>query len=89
MLTYAGHCMLSLSLFLCVRVSMLQDRDLDCKLEEVREAGQNLPETQITDWLIQLLLGLHYMHDRFTPHHHAYLAPPPITITCLLQYKLG
>ncbi|XP_045573716.1 serine/threonine-protein kinase Nek11-like [Salmo salar] len=39
------------------------DRDLDCHLEEVREAGQSLPETQVTDWLIQLLLGLHYMHN--------------------------
>lgn len=41
-----------------------QDRDLDCKLEELRRAGGSLSEGQVLDWLTQLLLGLHYMHDR-------------------------
>uniref|UniRef100_A0A8C7N3W3 non-specific serine/threonine protein kinase n=1 Tax=Oncorhynchus kisutch TaxID=8019 RepID=A0A8C7N3W3_ONCKI len=49
----------------CIITEYCEDRDLDCHLEEVREAGQSLPETQVTDWLIQLLLGLHYMHNRF------------------------
>ncbi|KAI3360880.1 hypothetical protein L3Q82_012887 [Scortum barcoo] len=44
------------------------DRDLDCKLEEVRRSGQSLPELQVIDWFIQLLLGLHYMHDRRILH---------------------
>ncbi|XP_067094331.1 serine/threonine-protein kinase Nek11 [Osmerus mordax] len=52
----------------CIITEYCQDRDLDCKLEEVREAGQSLPETQIIDWLIQLLLGLHYMHERRILH---------------------
>lgn len=47
----------------CV-ISPPQDRDLDCKLEEVRRGGRSLPEVQVLDWFIQLLLGLHYMHDR-------------------------
>eukprot|EP00064_Thunnus_orientalis_P021984 superscaffoldBa00007027_g22159 len=49
----------------CIITEFCQDRDLDCKLEEVRRAGRSLPEIQVIDWLIQLLLGLHYMHDRW------------------------
>ncbi|KAK6326972.1 hypothetical protein J4Q44_G00026170 [Coregonus suidteri] len=52
----------------CIITEYCEDRDLDCQLEEVREAGQCLPETQVTDWLIQLLLGLHYMHNRRVLH---------------------
>ncbi|KAL0985311.1 hypothetical protein UPYG_G00155330 [Umbra pygmaea] len=52
----------------CIITEYCQDRDLDFKLEEVRKAGQSLPETQVTDWLIQLLLGLHYMHERRILH---------------------
>uniref|UniRef100_A0A4W5Q722 non-specific serine/threonine protein kinase n=1 Tax=Hucho hucho TaxID=62062 RepID=A0A4W5Q722_9TELE len=52
----------------CIITEYCEDRDLDCRLEEVREAGQSLPETQVTDWLIQMLLGLHYMHNRRILH---------------------
>ncbi|XP_053183691.1 serine/threonine-protein kinase Nek11 [Scomber japonicus] len=52
----------------CIITEYCQDRDLDCKLEEVRQAGRSLPEIQVIDWLIQLLLGLHYMHDRRILH---------------------
>ncbi|XP_070768054.1 serine/threonine-protein kinase Nek11 [Enoplosus armatus] len=52
----------------CIVTEFCQDRDLDCKLEEVRRAGRSLPELQVMDWLIQLLLGLHYMHDRRILH---------------------
>ncbi|XP_055771588.1 serine/threonine-protein kinase Nek11-like [Salvelinus fontinalis] len=52
----------------CIITEYCEDRDLDCHLEEVREAGQSLPETQVTDWLIQLLLGLHYIHNRRILH---------------------
>ncbi|XP_062279202.1 serine/threonine-protein kinase Nek11 [Scomber scombrus] len=52
----------------CIITEYCQDRDLDCKLEEVRRAGRSLPEIQVIDWLIQLLLGLHYMHDRRILH---------------------
>ncbi|KAG9345076.1 hypothetical protein JZ751_009617, partial [Albula glossodonta] len=44
------------------------DRDLDCKIEELREAGRTLPEPQVTEWFIQLLLGVHYMHQRRILH---------------------
>ncbi|KAM4600391.1 serine/threonine-protein kinase Nek11 [Polymixia lowei] len=52
----------------CLITEYCQDKDLDCKLEEVRETGRSLPETQVVDWLIQLLLGLHYMHNRRILH---------------------
>ncbi|XP_039973247.1 serine/threonine-protein kinase Nek11 isoform X2 [Xiphias gladius] len=52
----------------CIVTEYCQDRDLDCKLEEVRRAGRSLPEIQVIDWLVQLLLGLHYMHDRRILH---------------------
>ncbi|XP_040900701.1 serine/threonine-protein kinase Nek11 isoform X2 [Toxotes jaculatrix] len=52
----------------CIVTEYCQDRDLDCKLEEVRRAGRRLPEIQVIDWLVQLLLGLHYMHDRRILH---------------------
>ncbi|KAI4891922.1 hypothetical protein NFI96_004447 [Prochilodus magdalenae] len=40
------------------------DRDLDCKLEELRVEGKTLSELQVTQWLVQLLLGVDYMHQR-------------------------
>ncbi|XP_070692000.1 serine/threonine-protein kinase Nek11 [Pempheris klunzingeri] len=52
----------------CIVTEFCQDRDLDCKLEEVRRSGRSLPEPQVIDWLVQLLLGLHYMHDRRILH---------------------
>ncbi|KAM9353581.1 serine/threonine-protein kinase Nek11 [Symphorus nematophorus] len=52
----------------CIVTEFCQDRDLDCRLEELRRAGRSLPELQVVDWLIQLLLGLHYMHDRRVLH---------------------
>uniref|UniRef100_UPI0037E94F9A LOW QUALITY PROTEIN: serine/threonine-protein kinase Nek11 n=1 Tax=Semicossyphus pulcher TaxID=241346 RepID=UPI0037E94F9A len=52
----------------CIVTEYCQDRDLDCKLEEVRRCGRSLPELQVIDWLVQLLLGLHYMHDRRILH---------------------
>ncbi|KAM7382807.1 hypothetical protein PAMP_002514 [Pampus punctatissimus] len=52
----------------CIITEYCQDRDLDYKLEETRRAGQSLPEIQVINWLIQLLLGLHYMHDRRILH---------------------
>ncbi|XP_047455864.1 serine/threonine-protein kinase Nek11 [Mugil cephalus] len=52
----------------CIITEYCQDRDLDWKLEELRRAGRSLPESQVIDWLIQLLLGLHYMHERRILH---------------------
>ncbi|KAL3980110.1 protein cornichon [Sarotherodon galilaeus] len=52
----------------CIITEYCQDRDLDCKIGEVRRAGRSLPESQVIDWLIQLLLGLRYIHDRRDVH---------------------
>ncbi|KAG5271755.1 hypothetical protein AALO_G00183670 [Alosa alosa] len=52
----------------CIITEYCEDRDLDCKLEEQRAAGSWLLEAQVTEWLIQLLLGVHYMHQRRILH---------------------
>ncbi|XP_076745672.1 serine/threonine-protein kinase Nek11 [Maylandia zebra] len=52
----------------CIITEYCLDRDLDCKIGEVRRAGRSLPESQVVDWLIQLLLGLRYIHDRRILH---------------------
>ncbi|KAL2084676.1 hypothetical protein ACEWY4_020194 [Coilia grayii] len=44
------------------------DRDLHCKLAELRASGSWLSQAQVTEWLIQLLLGVHYMHQRRILH---------------------
>ncbi|KAJ8415655.1 hypothetical protein AAFF_G00402120 [Aldrovandia affinis] len=52
----------------CIITEYCEDRDLDCKIEELREAGRTLPEPQVTEWFIQLLLGVLYMHQRRILH---------------------
>ncbi|KAI1885651.1 hypothetical protein AGOR_G00206020 [Albula goreensis] len=52
----------------CIVTEYCEDRDLDCKIEELRQAGRTLPEPQVTEWFIQLLLGVHYMHQRRILH---------------------
>lgn len=44
---------------------LLQGRDLDCKIQEYKEAGIIFPENQIIEWFSQLLLGVDYMHGRY------------------------
>uniref|UniRef100_A0A4W4F8I7 non-specific serine/threonine protein kinase n=1 Tax=Electrophorus electricus TaxID=8005 RepID=A0A4W4F8I7_ELEEL len=52
----------------CIITEYCEDGDLDCKMEEMRVAGKTLSEGQISEWLIQLLLGLNYMHQRRILH---------------------
>jgi len=41
-----------------------QGGDLDVKIHECKKKGQVIPEYQVVEWLIQLLLAVQYMHDR-------------------------
>ncbi|RXM27242.1 Serine/threonine-protein kinase Nek11 [Acipenser ruthenus] len=43
-------------------------KDLDCKINECKEAGKTFPESQVLEWFIQLLLGVHYTHERRILH---------------------
>ncbi|XP_018590068.1 serine/threonine-protein kinase Nek11 [Scleropages formosus] len=52
----------------CIITEYCEDGDLDCKIEELRQAGRTLPESQVVEWFIQLLLGVHYMHERRILH---------------------
>lgn len=42
-----------------------QGRDLDCKIQEYKEAGKTFSDGQVIEWFIQLLLGVDYMHERY------------------------
>ncbi|KAM9164322.1 serine/threonine-protein kinase Nek11 isoform 4-T4 [Pangshura tecta] len=52
----------------CIITEYCEGRDLDCKIEEYKEAGKIFPESQIIEWFIQLLLGVNYMHERRILH---------------------
>ncbi|MBN3305525.1 NEK11 kinase, partial [Amia calva] len=52
----------------CIITEYCEDGDLDYKIEEYKEAGKTFEERQITEWVIQLLLGVHYMHERRILH---------------------
>ncbi|XP_045394585.1 serine/threonine-protein kinase Nek11 isoform X3 [Lemur catta] len=52
----------------CIITEYCEGRDLDCKIQEYKEAGKIFPENQIIEWFIQLLLGVDYMHERRILH---------------------
>ncbi|XP_039380048.1 serine/threonine-protein kinase Nek11 isoform X7 [Mauremys reevesii] len=52
----------------CIITEYCEGRDLDCKIQEYKEAGKIFPESQIIEWFIQLLLGVNYMHERRILH---------------------
>ncbi|XP_007935613.1 serine/threonine-protein kinase Nek11 [Orycteropus afer afer] len=52
----------------CIITEYCEGRDLDCKIQEYKEAGKTFPENQIIEWFIQLLLGVDYIHERRILH---------------------
>ncbi|XP_027439359.2 serine/threonine-protein kinase Nek11 isoform X4 [Zalophus californianus] len=52
----------------CIITEYCEGRDLDCKIQEYKEAGKSFLEGQIIEWFIQLLLGVDYMHERRILH---------------------
>nr|KAF6420857.1 NIMA related kinase 11 [Molossus molossus] len=52
----------------CIITEYCEGRDLDCKIQEYKEAGKNFSEGQIIEWFVQLLLGVDYMHERRILH---------------------
>ncbi|KAG8572776.1 hypothetical protein GDO81_012160, partial [Engystomops pustulosus] len=52
----------------CIITEYCEGRDLDCKIQEIKNNGEIIPEDQVTEWFIQLLLGVHYMHERRILH---------------------
>ncbi|XP_034850509.1 serine/threonine-protein kinase Nek11 isoform X2 [Mirounga leonina] len=52
----------------CIITEYCEGGDLDCKIQEYKEAGKTFPESQIIEWFIQLLLGVDYMHERRILH---------------------
>ncbi|XP_004588447.3 serine/threonine-protein kinase Nek11 isoform X2 [Ochotona princeps] len=52
----------------CIVTEYCEGRDLECKIQEYKEAGIIFPENQIIEWFTQLLLGVDYMHERRILH---------------------
>nr|XP_055066907.1 serine/threonine-protein kinase Nek11 isoform X1 [Misgurnus anguillicaudatus]XP_055066908.1 serine/threonine-protein kinase Nek11 isoform X1 [Misgurnus anguillicaudatus]XP_055066910.1 serine/threonine-protein kinase Nek11 isoform X1 [Misgurnus anguillicaudatus]XP_055066911.1 serine/threonine-protein kinase Nek11 isoform X1 [Misgurnus anguillicaudatus] len=52
----------------CIITEYCEDRDLDCKLEELKHTGRTLSEPQVCEWFCQMLLGVHYIHQRRILH---------------------
>ncbi|XP_056092481.1 serine/threonine-protein kinase Nek11 [Rhinichthys klamathensis goyatoka] len=52
----------------CIITEYCEDKDLDCKLDELKRTDRALSEPQVCEWLCQLLLGVHYIHQRRILH---------------------
>nr|KAF6310888.1 NIMA related kinase 11 [Myotis myotis] len=52
----------------CIITEYCEGRDLDCKIQEYKEAGKTFSDGQVIEWFIQLLLGVDYMHERRILH---------------------
>ncbi|NXS56668.1 NEK11 kinase, partial [Brachypteracias leptosomus] len=52
----------------CIITEFCEGGDLDFKIQEYKEAGKMFPQRQITEWFIELLLGVNYMHGRRILH---------------------
>ncbi|XP_044150708.1 serine/threonine-protein kinase Nek11 [Bufo gargarizans] len=52
----------------CIITEYCEGSDLDCKIQEIKNNGEVIPEYQVTEWFIQLILGVHYMHERRILH---------------------
>jgi len=51
-------------------VLIVQGGDLDQRITECRENGSMFAEAQISEWIIEILLALQYMHNRYV---HCYV----------------
>ena len=52
----------------CIVMEYADKGDLDKYLEKKKKEESPLSEEQIIEWLIQLLLGLKYLHDKKIMH---------------------
>ncbi|XP_073425527.1 serine/threonine-protein kinase Nek11 isoform X2 [Dendrobates tinctorius] len=52
----------------CIITEYCEGSDLDCKIKEIKNNGEIISEDQVTEWFLQLLLGVHYMHERRILH---------------------
>lgn len=55
---------LTLNVQICCDI--FQGGDLDFKIQEYKDSGKMFTQTQVIDWFIQLLLGVNYMHERYS-----------------------
>ncbi|XP_056381988.1 serine/threonine-protein kinase Nek11-like isoform X2 [Hyla sarda] len=52
----------------CIVTEYCEGGDLHCYLQQQKDKGENLTEGHVMEWLIQLLLGVNYLHERLVMH---------------------
>ncbi|XP_050171524.1 serine/threonine-protein kinase Nek11 isoform X4 [Myiozetetes cayanensis] len=52
----------------CIITEYCEGGDLDLKIQEYKDSGKTITQSQVIDWFIQLLLGVNYMHERRILH---------------------
>jgi len=57
---------LKLTLNVQICFGIFQGGDLDFKIQEYKNSGKLFTQRQVIDWFIQLLLGVNYMHERYS-----------------------
>jgi NIMA (never in mitosis gene a)-related kinase 11 len=53
---------------LCILTEFCDDGDLDQRLKELKKDNRRLEEDQIVEWLIQILIGVQYIHKSRVLH---------------------
>lgn len=69
-------------------MDFVEGRDLHEVLLEARRRGAHLPESQVLNWISQLLDALEYLHDQDPPVLHRDIKPANIKVTPRGQIKL-
>ncbi|CAH2324354.1 serine threonine- kinase Nek11 isoform X1 [Pelobates cultripes] len=52
----------------CIITEYCEGGDLDCIIQQQKDKNRPFPEGHITEWFIQLLLGVNYLHERLVLH---------------------
>ncbi|KAF6019940.1 NEK11 [Bugula neritina] len=54
--------------FFCIVTEYCEGGDLDEYVVRMKKRGQTIPEKQVMDWTVELLMAVHYMHCRRVLH---------------------
>ncbi|XP_069822165.1 serine/threonine-protein kinase Nek11-like [Dendropsophus ebraccatus] len=52
----------------CIVTEYCEGGDLDCYIQQQKGEGESFTEGHVIEWLIQLLLGVNYLHERLVIH---------------------
>lgn len=54
--------------FFCIVTEFCEGGDLDDYITKVKKSGQLVGQVQVMDWIVQLLMAVHYMHTQKVLH---------------------